>query len=72
MLASPMSETLLKQAITEFEEANGRHHGKTKVSIKTVDAINTPSAPASMGLWRGNDAVAVEYCCLPSWGCSFA
>lgn len=47
-----MSETLLKQAITEFEKQTKALYGKTKVSIKTVDAVNTPSAPASMGLWQ--------------------
>ena len=45
-----MSETLLKQAITEFEKQTEALYGKTKISIKTVDAVNTPSAPASMGL----------------------
>ena len=45
-----MSETLLKQAITEFEKQTKALYGKTKVSIKTVDAVNTPSAPASIGL----------------------
>ena len=47
-----ISETLLKQAITEFEKQTKALYGKTKVSIKTVDAVNTPSAPASMGLWQ--------------------
>ena len=47
-----MSETLLKQAITEFEKQTKALYGKTKVSIKTVDAVNTPSAPASIGLWQ--------------------
>ncbi len=47
-----MSETLLKQAITEFEKQTKALYGKTKISIKTVDAVNTPSAPASMGLWQ--------------------
>ena len=45
-----MSETLLKQAITEFEKQTKALYGKTKVSIKTVDAVNTPGAPASIGL----------------------
>ncbi len=44
-----MSETLLKQAITEFEKQTKALYGKTKVSIKTVDAVNTPSVPASGG-----------------------
>ena len=47
-----MSETLLKQAITEFEKQTEALYGKTKISIKTVDAVNTPSAPASIGLWQ--------------------
>lgn len=47
-----MSETLLKQAITEFEKQTKALYGKTKISIKTVDAVNTPSAPASIGLWQ--------------------
>ena len=45
-----MSDTLLKQAITEFEKQTKALYGKTKISIKTVDAVNTPSAPASIGL----------------------
>ncbi len=47
-----MSETLLKQAITEFEKQTKALYGKTKVSIKTVDAVNTPNVPASIGLWQ--------------------
>ncbi len=47
-----MSETLLKQAITEFEKQTKALYGKTKISIKTVDTVNTPSAPASIGLWQ--------------------
>ena len=47
-----MSETLLKQAITEFEKQTKALDGKTKISIKTVDTVNTPSAPANIGLWQ--------------------